>query len=167
MKYLTHVLGGVALTSAASLAAPTLLGPATPTALAVGVVGSLLPDIDHPKSTIANLTLFSKVLSKSVSMTTGHRGLCHSFAFIFVISILFHHFAVGLYQQITPFCTLWLALGMLSHLLLDMLNPTGVKLFWPVGKKRHLIGMKTGGLGEQIVAVILMALDTYLLTLLF
>lgn len=167
MKYLTHVLGGVALTSAACLAAPSLLGPATPTAVAVGVVGSLLPDIDHPQSTIANLSLFSKVLSKSMSLATGHRGLCHSLVFIAVTSILFHRFALTLHESLTAYCTIWLALGMLSHLLLDMLNPSGVKLFWPVGKKRHIIGMKTGSTGERIVAIILLALDTYLLATLF
>lgn len=163
MKYLTHMLGGVALTTGASIVAPSLLGPITPTALAVGVIGSLLPDIDHPQSTISNMTLFSKVVSKSVALTTGHRGICHSLVFIVVVSLIFHRFAVGADPTLTAYCTAWFALGMLSHLLLDFLNPGGVKMLWPIGKRRHIIGIKTGSLGEKVVAALLIILDTYLL----
>lgn len=46
-----------------------------------------------------------------------------------------------------------LLLGVLSHLILDMLNPMGIRVFYPVGPRIRLAKIRTGSKGENIVFV--------------
>lgn len=168
MNSLTHALGGLALTTATCVFAPSFLGPVSPAVLTAGLFGSILPDIDHPKAKISNYTLLTKAVSKTVSATAGHRGPCHSLLFVALVSFLLSRFAVPYIPFFTEECVKWLAVGMVSHLLLDMLNPTGINLFWPLTKrKRHLLRIKTGSTGERVIAGLLFCIDTVLLALLF
>lgn len=168
MNSLTHAFGGLALTTATCIFAPSFLGPISPAVLTAGLIGSILPDIDHPKAKISNSTLLAKMVSKTVSVTTGHRGPCHSLLFVALISFLLYRFAVPYVPFLTVECVKWLAVGMLSHLLLDMLNPMGINLFWPITKrKRHLLRIKTGSTGEKVIAIMLFIADAILLGLLF
>lgn len=64
MNSVTHILGGLALTSLLCLHTE-ILDPMEVGAAAMGVIGSLLPDIDHPKSKISNTTLTTKLASLS------------------------------------------------------------------------------------------------------
>ena len=73
MNSVTHILGGLALTSLLCLHTE-ILDPMEVGAAAMGVIGSLLPDIDHPKSKISNTTLTTKLASFAISSTTRHRG---------------------------------------------------------------------------------------------
>lgn len=114
---------------------------------AVGIVllcglGSLLPDIDHPTSTFSKkfflLSLPYRILQlifgsfKATKDFVGHRGITHSalFALLFVVPIFF-------IQNIWVVLALMsVALGIVSHLIMDMLNPTGVPLLLPFMKKK-------------------------------
>lgn len=102
MKGTTHLAAGV---TAALLLASKGVVPA-----AAIIAGSVLPDIDSPKSLVGrHWPIIPKLLP--------HRTITHSFLFY-----------AGAYL-LSPY----LALGILIHIFLDMLNPKGVKFFWPCG----------------------------------
>lgn len=90
-------------------------------------LGSVLPDIDHPKSYIGRrVPLIPKLLYKTV----GHRTLTHSILFTLLASMLLyklnHAAGIGLWAGIT------------SHIILDICTPfsKGVSLFYPITRKR-------------------------------
>lgn len=105
-------------------------------------VGSLLPDIDHPTSTFSKkfflLSLPYRLLQlifgsfKATKDFVGHRGITHSllFALIFVVPVFF------IENMWIILALISIAIGIVSHLLMDMLNPTGVPLFLPFVKKK-------------------------------
>lgn len=104
--------------------------------------GSLLPDLDTPTSAVGQK---AKPVSKLVNILFGHRGLLHTplFTVAFVLCLYLlqtklqinHYFAlVGLGG---------IALGYVSHLILDFLTPQGIMLFFPISTKYyHLFGFK-------------------------
>lgn len=105
-------------------------------------IGSLLPDIDHPTSTFSKkyflLSIPFRILQlifgnfKATKHFVGHRGITHSilFAIIFIVPIFF------IDNIWIVLALLSLAIGIISHLLMDMLNPTGVPLLLPFTKKK-------------------------------
>ncbi|KGA34197.1 metal-dependent hydrolase [Pectobacterium brasiliense] len=88
---------------------------------------ALLPDIDHPKSVLGQRL---KWLSSPIARLFGHRGFTHSFLAI----------AAGIFFIQTRLPPDWpiptdayhaMIVGYLSHILADMLTPSGVPLLWP------------------------------------
>ncbi len=75
------------------------------------ILGSLLPDVDNPNSNVGSLC---KRLSYYLKENYSHRGLTHSLLFA-VPCLLIPSFG----------------LGVLSHILLDLLNKRGVRLLYP------------------------------------
>lgn len=74
--------------------------------------GALLPDIDTAQSAFGRYT-------KLVSRLLPHRGPTHSLLML------------ALSACVNP----WLGLGVLTHLLLDMMTAKGVQLLWPWSRK--------------------------------
>ncbi|AFR03364.1 metal-dependent hydrolase [Pectobacterium brasiliense] len=88
---------------------------------------ALLPDIDHPKSVLGQRL---KWLSSPIARLFGHRGFTHSLLAI----------AAGIFFIQTRLPPDWpiptdayhaMIVGYLSHILADMLTPSGVPLLWP------------------------------------
>lgn len=88
---------------------------------------ALLPDIDHPKSVLGQRLRW---LSAPIARLFGHRGFTHSFLAI----------AAGVFFIQTRLPPNWpiptdvyhaMIVGYLSHILADMLTPSGVPLLWP------------------------------------
>jgi inner membrane protein len=135
-------------------------------------IGGLLPDIDEPKSLIGYsprilargatdksrrgslprvlirvigelLTGFVQALATVIRELTGHRGATHWLLAALVVALpagILLGLHVGLY----------LAVGYLSHLALDMLTRSGIPLLGPFSKRRlHLLPKplraRTGG----------------------
>lgn len=92
----------------------------SPVLIFLGVMAALLPDIDNPNTIIGKL-LFP--LSHYINKCYGHRTITHSFAALLLV------FSAGLLGSLN--ISLSLVVGYLSHLLLDMLNPSGIPLFYP------------------------------------
>ncbi|RAU19131.1 hypothetical protein DN062_02330 [Nitrincola tibetensis] len=121
--------------------------------LSMAVIGSLLPDIDHPKSMISRHFRPFKLVGRLIP----HRGPTHSLLFMLVLTI-------GLamaYQRYDPYYqNWWLAIwvGSLSHLVADWMTRGGVPLFWP---KKTRISMRfaflTGSWQERLIVACLMA----------
>ena len=98
------------------------LGDASSLALALLAFGSLLPDIDHPQSTLGRLFLF---VSVPLNQHFGHRRTVHGFAVWGGVALL------GMVWS--P--ALWLGLGALSHITIDLLNIAGVQALMPFSEK--------------------------------
>lgn len=92
--------------------------------------GGLIPDLDHPKSKFGKAT---RPVSDIIFAAVGHRTLTHSLLFTLILSFLGWVFSTSV--------GLGLLIGMLSHIVLDLLTPmtNGVAFLYPFNKKRiHL-----------------------------
>ncbi len=122
-----------------------------PLGIVACVIGSLLPDIDHPNGTIRQMMELPKFLKQPVSEIIPHRGPTHTIW----AGILFSLLTVGLTAWggnpiLVDLATgLAMFIGYASHLVLDSLSPTGVKWLSP-WKDLKLHGMiRTGSRGEE------------------
>ncbi|MEM4336425.1 MAG: metal-dependent hydrolase [Candidatus Woesearchaeota archaeon] len=111
---------------------------------ALVVIGSLLPDIDHPKSKIGKNF-------KIISMFFEHRGFFHS---LFVMPLLA---LIIFYLTRTNYYSIPLLTGYLSHIVMDLLTKEGVMLFHPLSKMRIRGLVKTGGILEKILFFIILS----------
>lgn len=88
-------------------------------ATGIGVVmatfGAVLPDIDCATSIVGKH-------AKTLATILPHRGPTHSILMIVLTTL------------INP----WLALGVITHIVLDMMTSKGLLLFWPFQKKVRL-----------------------------
>jgi len=113
------------------------------TILLVAILGSIMPDIDHPKSVIGKIFYF---ISAPIERRYGHRTITHSFLGWAIASLLFGFLVllvIGILNlfrisdlgfSISDLAPRWIAafsISYMSHLLLDMLNPRGSQMFWP------------------------------------
>lgn len=119
--------------------------------LLVAVFATALPDIDSHFS-------FLGKRFKIFNFFLKHRGIVHSFTFLFAISILLFMF----WKEILfPF-----VFGYSLHLFFDAITLQGIFPFYPFGKKFRGF-VKTGGLFEKIVLVLFFLGDLFLLSILF
>lgn len=111
------------------------------TIILVAVIGSIIPDIDHPRSIIGKIFY---PISSFLEDKFGHRTITHSFigwaiaTVIFAVLILS---GVGILSFIIHFdfdiwnlVIRWIAafsISYFSHLILDMFNRRGAQMFWP------------------------------------
>lgn len=104
-------------------------------------LGTILPDIDHPKSMLGRIFF---PISKYLNKHHGHRTLTHSLVFIFCSALLYY---LGLrslsflipdlkYGAMTYFFTC----GILSHSIFDMMTEQGVLFLYPFKKNPFVIG---------------------------
>ncbi len=107
------------------------------------IVGSILPDIDHPRSVIGRLFPY---ISIPLERKYGHRTMTHSLVgwvassmlFSFLVLLVFgilNLFRVSdLGFSISEMVPRWIgafSIGFFSHLVLDMFNRRGSQMFWP------------------------------------
>jgi len=111
----THAAFGVLLAAAAQ----SSYGQAIACAL-----GALLPDIDHPRSSVGRILFF---VSAPLNAKFGHRGLVHSFIVWLIPCVI--GLATG--QPLLA----WAAIGALSHCLIDCYTLSGVQAFLPFTDK--------------------------------
>ena len=110
------------------------------------IAGSLVPDIDHEKSFIGRIFFF---ISHPLNKKFGHRNITHSLLLwipVLVIGIKFKWI-------------LWLSIGALSHLFLDMWTYSGVGLFKPLTDKIYVMAnkkfrLKVGSRSELILILV-------------
>ena len=111
------------------------------------MLGVALPDIDHPKSTIGSRI---KWLSYPIWAFFGHRGITHSLLFVgglFYLSIKLDIMEIKL-----------LSFGAALHLLGDYLTPSGIPIFYPIGKKfRSPITTGSNAIGEFLICFALLS----------
>ena len=166
-----------------------LLPVAVPGAV-VAVVAALLPDIDEPESLISNspnairkklgkgrtaaqrsarrsaglLLRAANVLTRGLAMLVrllagGHRAATHVLLITAALTVGMYFLGASIGF---PSMWMWFAAGYLSHLLLDMMTPSGVAVLWPlVRSDLHLLPsfmrVQTGGSGDAAVRWLLLA----------
>jgi inner membrane protein len=141
MRGSTHTFAGVAL-------AVIMFAPAPPLVLVgaaiAGGIGALLPDLDHPQSTISRRVWLA---GASLRLVVSHRGALHSLLAM-AAALLLAATVQGDWSQIA----LSAAVGYCSHIFLDALTVSGVPLLWPKKQKYRLLRIRTGGTGEILFA---------------
>lgn len=111
--------------------------------LSIAAIGGLIPDIDSSTSKLGRRI---KPVSKLISKIFGHRGLFHApILYIILFSILYAKYPE---QQLRLNAAL---IGIASHLAIDMLNPSGIPLLYPIKWKFHIMEAKAGGIVEYLV----------------
>jgi len=113
------------------------------TIILFAVIGSIIPDIDHPKSVIGRIFY---PISSFLEERFGHRTITHSFIgwaiatvifsllvlFVFGVLSLAFHLDFGVW--ILNLAPRWMAsfsISYFSHLVLDMFNKRGSQMLWP------------------------------------
>jgi inner membrane protein len=116
----------------------------------------LLPDIDHPKSTLGQRFRW---ISQPVARVFGHRGFTHSLLAVLGGVALFH-LKVPKDWVIPADVFQGLVLGYLSHIAADMLTPAGVPLLWPC-RWRFRLPLLRSQKGNQLERALCLALVGY------
>jgi inner membrane protein len=109
----------------------------TMTFLGVGfvVLGTLLPDIDTPKSFLGRILFF---ISHFIESKFGHRTITHSFLFVIFLWIVTYSLNHWLHFDII----MPLLIGVISHIFLDSSNKQGPCLLYPASIKCVFPGNK-------------------------
>jgi membrane-bound metal-dependent hydrolase YbcI (DUF457 family) len=116
--------------------------------LPIALFATIIPDIDNKFSRIGHYKL-----SRIFNFFVKHRGITHSFTFLFIIS-----FFIFLFFKEILFA---FVLGYSLHLLADSLTIKGIMPLYPFKKK--LRGkIKTGGIIENLIFVILLSGNLFL-----
>lgn len=155
MLSVTHISFGVLVTEFVL----TSLGAEPSTSvLALAGLGSLLPDIDTPKASLGRLF----PLSPWIEHRFGHRQITHSWILIVFCLVIFSPMAIF---SSTRLKFTGLMLGIISHIMIDMANPSGVPLFYPnpsrfVFPERKESRIEVGSKKEFILLTILIFLVT-------
>lgn len=138
MLWYTHAIAGAAAGALVFKGSDNL-------AITAGIcaVSALLPDIDLPASKIGGN---HKAVSKTINLIFGHRTITHSVLGLGLFMMLFNLFIP---QKYLPM----IAVGYISHLLTDMLNPSGISLLWPLSKRFRIPIVRTGGILEHVLLV--------------
>lgn len=134
MNLVTHITFGMLLTLLIfNLYNPQLSQQTINLYLIAAAVGSLLPDIDHPKAYVSRRHWMAHGASHLLEAVAHHRGLTHSLLALVLLSGIT---IAGLnYLRADVYLTIPFALGYLSHLLIDSLNPSGVKWLLPISQR--------------------------------
>ncbi|WP_268244282.1 metal-dependent hydrolase [Shewanella algicola] len=111
--------------------------------------GSILPDLDHPGSTIGKRLLF---ISIPLGGLFGHRQITHSI-WPFVITLWIMSGDMGSIPVMFA-CMI----GYASHLIADFVSDGGVPLFWPSQKRVGIKLCSSGGVVEPLIAISMLVL---------
>jgi inner membrane protein len=124
-----------------------------------GLAGAaaLLPDIDHPRSTIRREM---GLLGRVGLFWLSHRGLTHTWLLLLVLG------AAALLLLPAPVALAAIA-GYSSHIVMDMMTVSGLPVFWPVTDGKFYVlpyplRFRTGRWAESLLDVALVALVVWL-----
>lgn len=147
MKGATHMVAG-AITGLATAHIGQAPEAALPLMIA-GSLGSLIPDIDMASSKLGRRIWPAALL---VQIFIGHRTLFHA-------PLLYAGLWFLLKSLIPQYSLIITAafVGIASHILLDLFNPAGIPLLYPIPKRFHLGNMRSGGLIDWLLCLFLLA----------
>jgi len=135
MKGITHITAAITIASTFTTDI-SLLG--------ISALGSVIPDIDHPHSIVGRKI---PIIPELFNLFFGHRTLTHSLLGLIGTSLF-------IYLKSPSWAVAWV-IGYGSHLILDMLTPSGVPLLWPRTKNLGFNLVQTGGVLENIFLLLL------------
>lgn len=114
------------------------------------MLGSLVPDIDEPNSIVGRKV---KHLSGTLKKVFGHRGIIHTPFFLLIIFFLL--FQIKNSIPIGNLLLIGFVSGYISHLILDMLTPAGLMIFYPFSKKKYRLLSLKGEHRDLLVSLII------------
>jgi len=129
--------------------------------LAGAVFGSMLPDIDHPKSAFGRRVL---PLSLPISAIFGHRGITHSLLAVMGMSAAIWYALTRLewHAGYSVPLVVGLGVGYLSHLAGDWMTNSGVPLLWPSSRRFvSPVRIFTGDAIEYLLAFLIYGWSMY------
>ncbi len=117
------------------------------------LLGALLPDIDHPSSILGRIF---RVISLPISKLCGHRGFTHSLIAWLILLISCYQWLPTQWGLPADLIQAFL-LGYMSHLVADMLTPSGVPFLWPLPTRFcfPILRGKNSKRGERFISVLL------------
>jgi inner membrane protein len=113
------------------------------------LLATLFVDVDSKKSKLGKFFLF-----RPLQLFFSHRGIFHSLFFGFILSIALFFFNL--------FAAYGFLAGYLLHLILDCLTLQGVYLFKPFSSRKIKGFLKSGGIVEEILFVLLLLTNIFL-----
>jgi len=113
------------------------------------ILGAILVDIDIKNSKVGRHWYL-----RPFQFFIKHRGMVHSLIFGLFVSVLI--------ASINQWAGFGFFAGFASHLFLDFLTASGINLFWPIWNKKFGLGIKTGGLIEEIFFVLILLADFWI-----
>ena len=137
MLFLTHLFGGIL----GALIFARIIGTQSILLYVFFIIGSLLPDIDHPASKLGK-----KV--KLIGWIFGHRKSFHSIFLPLVLGMPLIFVSLDLFYAFL--------FGFLIHLILDALTIKGVMPFYPLNKSVIKGWIKTGSFLEYVLMFVLL-----------
>lgn len=145
----THIAFGL-LTVAGSFSFFSLPLHRNLPAVACAIIGSVLPDIDSPRSYIGRVLPFASI---PIEQQWGHRTITHSLLCLLALSFMIWPLLIW-----QPACYAAVILGYMSHIVADCATKSGVPLFYPhsaacvfPGSAKYRI--KTGSMGEGYLLI--------------
>ena len=88
-----------------------------------------------------------------------HRKLLHNVWVLLLACGIIYHFLSPIYLS-------FFAVGFVSHIIMDMVNPTGVWLGWPISRKAYRLSKRftitTGSAGEYLLMGVFLAVGIIL-----
>jgi len=117
--------------------------------IAIALLTTYIPDIDLESSKLGR-----KIIFRPLQFFVKHRGVFHSFTFLFLITFIF--------LMLVPRIALGFFVGYASHLFADSLTISGITPFFPW--KRKIFGkIRTGGKTEKILFFVLLIVNLLLI----
>lgn len=115
----------------------------------LSLFATMLPDIDSSFSKIGKRKIF-----RIIQLFVKHRGILHSFLFLFFITWVLILFS--------PFLAFPFFLGYGLHLIADSFTLQGVRIFYPF-KKTYSGPIKTGTRKETLIFLLFLFADIFIL----
>ena len=114
----------------------------------VALFSTILPDIDSRFSRIGQ-----RKIARILQFFTKHRGIIHSYTFLFIITLILILFV--------PVLAPGFFLGYGMHLFADSFTITGIRAFYPF--KKQICGkIRTGGKAEMMIFIVFVIFDVLL-----
>lgn len=152
MLFRTHIAFGLL---ASLLSLKYLEVPNIYTFMILTCLAAVLPDIDESKSRIGRQT---GPLSWLIEKIFGHRNIFHSIFPLIGIALLFIYFL-----KLDMIGTAFL-IGYSSHLFIDSFTHMGIGLLYPLSNKRIRGFVKTGGIAEHVLFIMLILANIVVLS---
>jgi inner membrane protein len=113
------------------------------------ILATSFVDIDSRKSKIGKKWYF-----RPLQWFVRHRGMVHSLFFAILLSLII----AGVHQ----WAGIGFFVGYLSHLFMDILTKQGIGIFWPLSNWKIGLWVRSGGVVEEILFVLLLLGDIFI-----
>lgn len=153
MIHSTHSLFGVTLAEVILVSEHAPLSWQAGAVLIAAGLAAPFPDMDHPSSWVTLHVPGLRLVSKVVQ----HRTLTHSI----LLSAVLYLLLFDVIPVVPPWLATGIVVGWISHWIIDLINPMGVRVFYPlkvwIKPPIHMLSIAVNGIGETVIRTMLKA----------